>query len=137
MVFRTKVTNMGGSGASKIEQVAAIDFGTTNSGFAYCLGDGEKIHYHEDGEEWKDGRIMTDILMNSNSEHVIKFGKSALSEYTTRMKMYGDGDTLVTETQNSDNEGDEEILKEKNKTQDVILLDKIKLQLLDLRVGFP
>ena len=126
---------MGGTGASKIERVAAIDFGTTNSGFAYCLEDGKEIHCHANCGEWKDGRIMTDILMDSNLEQILAFGKGALSEYTTRMKMYGDGDTLVTETQNSDNEGDGELMRE-NKTHDVILLDKIKLQLLDLRVSF-
>ena len=73
--------------------------------------------------------------MDSNLERILAFGKRALNEYTNRMKIYVDGDTLVTEAQAS--EGEDTMLDEaaSSESQDIVLLDKIKLQLLELRVS--
>ena len=65
-------------GQTHVKVVAAIDFGTKNSGYAYCMKRGGEIKFDK---EWTKGRVSTDILLDRQLQIAEAFGPEANAKY--------------------------------------------------------
>ena len=115
---------MGNAGSShpSIKCVVAIDLGTANSGFAYRLERRSNTQFNDKWED-TDYRVKTDILLNSDLTEPLEFGPQASKWYRKVLGI-------------DVNESDVEWLSEEDRKKyaDSVLLEKIKLQVLNLKV---
>ena len=116
---------MGNSGSThpSVRCVVAIDLGTANSGFAYRLDRRGKTQFNDN---WEDTgyRVKTDILLNHDLTRPLAFGTQAGKCYR---KVLG--------IDVNDSDFDFRLSQEEEHTYaDSVLLEKIKLQVLNLKV---
>ena len=131
---------MGAGTSQTINQVVAIDFGTSNSGYAYCPGKGHAPIFDSD-PTWKEGRTSTDILMDYKMEEILVFGPMASKSYRKSYDLLRKADPVVFSVASSksssyfENKSRTRIRQQIPVYDDPVLLEKIKLQVLSLTVS--